>query len=75
MNISELIKDLEEALKDHGDLDVHVWADHGQQCMKAYSVGPQWVDDEGDTVCDEDLNNPDEEMCKDDYTFVLEIAG
>ena len=49
MNISELIKELEELKEEHGDLEVRVWADHGQLCMDAYSVGIQWVDDEGET--------------------------
>ena len=75
MNISELIEELEEAKEEHGDLEVRVWADHGQACMPAYSVGPSWVDDEYETICDEDMGNPEEEFCRDDFTRVIEIAG
>ena len=75
MNISELIEDLQRVQQEHGDLEVRVWADHGQQCMSAWAVGTQWVDEDNETVADEDLNNPEEELCKEDYTLVLEIAG
>jgi len=75
MNISELIKELEELKEEHGDLEVRVWADHGQLCMDAYSVGIQWVDDEGETYAIEDIEDPLEEMDKDDYKAVVEIAG
>ena len=73
MNISELIKDLEEVKEEHGDLDVRVWADHGQWCMKAFAVGPQWVDENGDTVCQEDIDDGEYEA--DDFIRVVEIAG
>lgn len=74
MNISELIKELQEALKEHGDLPIHVWADHGQNCMAAGGTQAQWCDEEGECVPDEDLNDPEEELCKEDYTKVLEIS-
>ena len=70
MKTSELIEELQEQLEKHGDLEVRVWADHGQQCMIAYAVGPHWVDDMGETYAEEDLDDYEDELTK-----VLEIAG
>jgi hypothetical protein len=75
VKVSELLVELEELKAAYGDLDVHVWADHGQQCTDSFSCGIQWVDKDGDVTCEEDLDDPEEELCKEDYTQVIEIAG
>jgi len=82
MNITELIEELEHLKKVHGDLPIHVWADHGQKCTSAWACGIQYVDGDGDSVAEEDFNNleedfnnPEEELCKDDYTLIVEISG
>lgn len=44
MIISEIIKKLEEAKSEHGDIPVYVFADHGQQVMEGCSVSYSYVD-------------------------------
>ena len=75
MKIRELIRELQSALEKHGDLEVAVWADHGQTCQNAWAVGVQFRDNDGETVTEEDLDDPEEELCRDDFQKVLEIAG
>ena len=75
MNITELIEELVEAREEHGDLEVRIWADHGQQCMPADGVGPQWVDDEYECIADEDIGEGDDQYSEEDYTRVIEISG
>lgn len=70
MLISDLIKELEEVKKIHGDLPVYVYADHGQDCTSAFSIDTQWVDKDGETYAEEDLDD-----YKDELTQVIEIAG
>ena len=69
MNISELIAELEELKTIHGDLQIHVWADHGQSCTKAYSVGMQHIDEDFEVYADDDLDDVT------DFTQIIEIAG
>jgi hypothetical protein len=71
MLISDLIEELKEIKKAHGDLEVYVYADHGQDCTEAYAVGTQWVDEDGETYAEEDLH----EFEDDELTLILEIAG
>ena len=71
MKVSELIEELLELKELNGDIEVHVWADHGQNCMEAFAVGTQYVDTDGETLAEEDLDKFNE----DDYSKVIEIAG
>lgn len=48
MKASELIKDLEEAIKNYGDLDVAVYADHGQDQMLCHGAGYQTLENNED---------------------------
>lgn len=74
MNISELIEELIELKEEHGDLDVTVWADHGQWNMKASAVGVQFRDENGDCVGEEDLDDEEEGFCREDYEKVIEVS-
>ena len=74
MNISELIDDLTELREAHGDLDVAIWADHGQQSELAGGCCLRWIDEDGETYADEDMNNPAEGYDKDDFNHVVEIS-
>jgi len=71
MKVSEVISALEEQKRIHGDLEVIVYADHGQTGTRAYSVCPCYCDEDGET-------QPIEENEDDLYTgmkLVIEIAG
>ena len=46
MKASELIKDLEEAIKNYGDLDIAVYADHGQSQMICQGACFQTLEDD-----------------------------
>lgn len=54
MKTSEMIQELQKSLAEHGDLDVRVWADHGQQALTAYQISCTFVDNEGQEYDDED---------------------
>jgi len=71
MNITEIIEALEEIREKHGDLEVHVWADHGQKCTEVWSVTETYVDSEGETIAEEDLH----EFEPEDFGKVCELAG
>lgn len=70
MKASELIKHLEECINEHGDLDVRLYADHGQCSMSAEGVGLSYIEEDSymaDTLNPEDLGGYD------DYIEVIEI--
>lgn len=43
MKISKMIEALSELLETEGDIEVNVFADHGQTCMKSESLGIQYI--------------------------------
>lgn len=61
MNVSELIKRLEEI--ENKDLEVKVFADHGQLAFTAYSVTEEIVDDEGEIIYPDDYLDDYEMNC------------
>ena len=71
MKTSELIKELEQLMSIHGDIDVTIWTDHGQSNTNAYYIGIQYVDEDGETYADEDLNDFEPGA----FTKVIEIVG
>jgi len=70
MNISDLIAELQAELEVNGDLDVTVWADHGQHNEKACCVGVAYRDEDGETICEEDLEDSEDS----DFEKVIEIS-
>jgi len=63
MKISEVIKELQEALAEHGDVGVRLQCDHGQSLMKvtgsgiSYSLKEDWmIEDAYDSIeeCEND---------------------
>jgi len=70
MKISEVITALEEEKRIHGDVEVIVYADHGQMGARVYSVCPCYCDEDGETMSIED-----EENIHDGMELVIEIAG
>jgi len=69
MKTSELILTLNDLIDEHGDLQVTVYADHGQSNELAACVGMQYIDDDGEVYAEEDI----EEF--DNLQKVIEIAG
>lgn len=57
MKIKKLIKQLKALQKEHGNIPVHVWADHGQDCSVVQSVGMEPIDSEGDPVHPDDFSS------------------
>lgn len=46
MNISKLIKELNELKELHGDMQVRLQCDHGQELMSATWVGVSYISDD-----------------------------
>jgi hypothetical protein len=69
MKLSELIKLASEYLKEHGDLDVCVYADHGQSTEFANFCGIQYLNEDNEAVHEDDIDDYD------DLTKVIEIAS
>lgn len=70
MKVKELIKKLQEV---NQDLDVRVWADHGQADMKAGYVSVQYSEDDEYMIegsYSDYKEFIEETECKDPYTFV-----
>jgi len=73
VKVSELIADLQ---KMDQDLDVRIWADHGQMCMKATTVGVQRIrkEDENEHMIDDVIG--DDEIDEDEqYYYFCEIGS
>ena len=70
MKVSDLIKELEELQQEHGDLEIRVWSDHGQSCMRAAGVGLQMVDEDGETYHEDDWSDYEGQLEQ-----VIEIYG
>jgi len=78
MKLIDFIKELEELRTEHGDdIQVRVWADHGQTSMAVCGAGAQVVEDAteymGETIAKEDF-----EESPDDYPAaakVIEISA
>lgn len=71
MNISDVVYELDKIQTEHGDLPVYVWADHGQTCYTAYTVSVGYVDSDGESIHDDDLDDYAEE----DLTKAVVIDG
>lgn len=69
MTGNELFEAINELRKEHGDLPVYVWADHGQWAEAAYSVSIEYVEDT-DVVHEDDLDEYDLE----DLTKVILVS-
>jgi hypothetical protein len=74
MNISNLIEKLIAERLEHGDLEVTVWADHGQTNTLAHNVGVQYRDKDGEIIAHEDLEQYQDEPDCNPYTAVMEIS-
>lgn len=48
MKLSEVIKELQQELENHGDLDVVVYADHGQSQMYYQGASLQEVEEDSE---------------------------
>lgn len=57
MRLSELIKAAQEALAEHGDPDmqVMVYADHGQEDERVYAADVQNIDEDGCGIHPDDI--------------------
>jgi hypothetical protein len=71
MKVSEVIEQLEEQKRIHGDLEVIVYADHGQTGTHVYSVCPCYCDEDGET---QPIEEDEEDLCH-GMELVIEIAG
>ena len=67
MKISEMIKNLQEFMEKHGDLDCwYAVDDEGNEFHEVYfDPSFRYVDKYGDVYCQEDLDEEDEEDEKD----------
>jgi len=45
MKLTKLIEDLTELKNEHGDIDVRIQCDHGQELMRATWAGVAYIDD------------------------------
>lgn len=45
MNITQLITELTKLKAEHGDIDVRLQCDHGQELMRVTSAGVSYIDD------------------------------
>lgn len=70
MKASELIKSIEQIIKDHGDIPVRINADHGQELMSATYVGVVYVESH-----DEYMPEYSEEDDFDNGLKAIEIQG
>ena len=66
-----MMKRLKELKKEHGNLPVLVYADHGQLCTSAHSIYVRLIDTNGDEIDEEDLRDE----YRDDYSKKIVIDG
>ena len=67
MRLKELIEEAEEALKENGDIEVSVYADHGQSEQRCYGTSISYIDSGGDLCSSDELDGSE--------TKVLSING
>ena len=70
MNISEVIEQFEKLKKKHGDINVHVNADHGQELMACTHICEAYIDSEREHM--PEYSDTETEDCK---IVVAEIQG
>lgn len=71
MKASQVIEELQNLIQKHGDLEVTVYADHGQMESGAYSVDLAYADEDRESINPEDVENYDH----DEITKVFSISG
>jgi hypothetical protein len=71
MKLKKMMKRLKELKKEHGNLPVLVYADHGQLCTSAHSIYIRLVDGDGEEIDEEDLSDED----RDYYSKKIVIDG
>ena len=71
MKASELIRSLTAIMKHEGDLNITIWADHGQTSTPANGVGTMLADTDGEVYNTDD----DPEDIPDDVQKIIEIYG
>lgn len=78
MKASELIKVLQDILSKEGDMDILVWADHGQESMRAYSTTVVYELDSDEYLIEThtlgDLDDEDAAEFKKSGTKLIEIS-
>lgn len=72
MFLTDLITKAQKALDENGDIDVTVYADHGQEETHADRADIEWLDEEGEVLHPDDYFDGDEDRRK---TKVFSISG
>lgn len=57
MRATDIIKQLNKLVKEHGNLDVRLWCDHGQSMMQVDEVCISYIDE--DVYMAEDIHEDD----------------
>lgn len=73
MKVSEMIQKLEQVKSEHGDLELYVFADHGQQLMKGCSIGYSYIDSLDEYLPEECAEDDLDEDCE--FYKVIVIEG
>lgn len=71
MKVNELIEQLEAVKKEHGNLPVYVWADHGQMGLSVGSATFSFIDEDGEPIHEDDAA----EYGEDELTKGIVIDG
>jgi hypothetical protein len=73
MKVSKLIESLQEVEKEHGDIQVTVFADHGQTECRAVHTSIEYLGEDGEAYCLQDINETFFSI--EDYDVVVSIYG
>ena len=72
MKVSDMIQKLEQLKSEHGDLELYVFADHGQQLMRGYSVAYSYIDSLDEYMPEECHEDDLDEDCEHYKVVVIE---